>query len=511
MADQEKIVVLVHGWSVQNTDTYGQLPARLEAEAKAEGGPKLDFRNIWLGKYVSFRDEVKLEDISRAFEAAVQRELGSLIKQGRRFICITHSTGGPVVRDWWDRFYVKKGRPGKCPMSHLIMLAPANFGSALAQLGKGRLSRIKSWADNVEPGEGVLDWLELGSPESWQLNMDWLDYAVTTSGQNPVFPFVLTGQSIDRSLFDHVNSYTGEIGSDGVVRAASANLNTQYVKLVQAKPQLIKDGERPAYEAPKLRLSNKDEKVSQRTAFRLVEGVAHSGEEMGILRSIKKSRKTHPTVSAILDCISVSNGTEYRKLCDAFDAETLQVQKDELVEKENRFLLPDHYFIHDPHSMVIFRVMDDRGYIVKDLDLLLTAGPENSPNHLPEGFFRDRQANKRHAGTLTFFLNHALLTGCDVIYNGDGDMLRKQKVGAKSLGFNILPHIADADARATHLVHYLETGLKATAGQLQKFLKPNQTTMVDIVLKRVVRESVFRLSKNRTHVDFHDDPAGPAI
>ncbi len=511
MADQDKIVVLVHGWSVHNTDTYGHLPARLQAEAEAEGGPKLDFRNIWLGKYVSFRDEVKLEDVSRAFEAAVQRELGSLVKEGRRFICITHSTGGPVVRDWWNRFYVSKSRPRKCPMSHLIMLAPANFGSALAQLGKGRLSRIKSWVEDVEPGEGILDWLELGSPESWKLNQDWLDNPVTTTGRNPVFPFVLTGQSIDRSLFDHVNNYTGEIGSDGVVRTASANLNMRYVKLVQENPVLVEDGQRPTYQAPKLRVSRKDEKASQRTAFRLIERRAHSGKEMGILRSIKKSGRVHPTVSAILDCINVSSGADYKKLCDAFDLETSKVQKDELVERENRLLLFDHYFIHDPHSMVIFRVMDDHGHVVKDFDLLLTAGPENSPNHLPEGFFRDRQANKRHPGTISFFLNHALLTGCDDIKNGAGDLLRKQKAGAMSLGFKILPHLTDADARATHLVHYLETGLKATAGQLEKFLKPHQTTMVDIVLKRMVRESVFRLTKNRAHVDFRDDSAGPAI
>ena len=84
MAAQEKIVVLVHGWSVHNTDTYGELPAWLQAEAKASDGLKIDFHNIWLGKYVSFRDEVKLED--------------------------------------------------------------------------------------VEPGEGILDWLELGSAESWKLN-----------------------------------------------------------------------------------------------------------------------------------------------------------------------------------------------------------------------------------------------------------------------------------------------------------------------------------------------------
>jgi len=134
------IILLVHGWSVKNTNTYGELANRLKSEAKKSNGIPVDVRNIWLSKYISFKDEVRLEDLSRAFEAALHRELKNEIKAGRRFACITHSTGGPVVRDWWDRFYLESEK--SCPMSHLIMLAPANFGSALAQLGKGRLSRI---------------------------------------------------------------------------------------------------------------------------------------------------------------------------------------------------------------------------------------------------------------------------------------------------------------------------------------------------------------------------------
>jgi hypothetical protein len=50
------LVVFVHGWSVTNTDTYGELPARLKREAGKDGGPPLDIRNIYLGQYVSFRD-----------------------------------------------------------------------------------------------------------------------------------------------------------------------------------------------------------------------------------------------------------------------------------------------------------------------------------------------------------------------------------------------------------------------------------------------------------------------
>ncbi|HSE12528.1 MAG TPA: alpha/beta fold hydrolase, partial [Rudaea sp.] len=183
------LVVFVHGWSVTNTDTYGELPARLKREASANGGPPLDVRNIYLGQYVSFRDEVRLEDIARAFDAAVADLLADA-GGARRFVCITHSTGGPVVRDWLDRFHVQAGKLASCPLSHLIMLAPANFGSALAQLGKSRLARLANWFDGVEPGQRVLDWLELGSPEACALNSRWInDYAALklTTSADPLF------------------------------------------------------------------------------------------------------------------------------------------------------------------------------------------------------------------------------------------------------------------------------------------------------------------------------------
>ncbi|MBK7031601.1 MAG: hypothetical protein IPH45_21470 [Bacteroidales bacterium] len=60
-----------------------------------------------------------------------------------------------MIRNWWNLYY-KDTRP---PLSHLIMLAPANFGSALARLGKSRLSRIKAWFEGVEPGQEFLNWL----------------------------------------------------------------------------------------------------------------------------------------------------------------------------------------------------------------------------------------------------------------------------------------------------------------------------------------------------------------
>ena len=96
--------VFVHGWSVTNVATYGELPLRLKAEALAEG-IDLEIEEIFLGKYISFHDEVKVADISRAFQVAINEQLTQIINAGERFVCITHSTGGPVMRDWWYTYF----------------------------------------------------------------------------------------------------------------------------------------------------------------------------------------------------------------------------------------------------------------------------------------------------------------------------------------------------------------------------------------------------------------------
>jgi hypothetical protein len=150
------VVIFVHGWSVRNLNTYGQLPTRLR-EGAARLGVQLKIRNLLLSQYISFDDAVTLDDIARTFQQAVVESVLPALEPGERFACITHSTGGPVVRKWLDLFYGSDGL-AHCPMSHLVMLAPANHGSALAQLGKSRLSRIKFLFEGGEPGERVLNW-----------------------------------------------------------------------------------------------------------------------------------------------------------------------------------------------------------------------------------------------------------------------------------------------------------------------------------------------------------------
>jgi hypothetical protein len=284
------IVIFVHGWSVTHTNTYGELPQWLESQSQ-KGALDIQVGNIYLGRYISFNDTVTIDDIARAFDHAVRDELADKLRDGARFACIAHSTGALIVRKWMDLYF--KNTLAQCPMSHLIMLAPANHGSALAQLGKSRLGRIKSFFEGVEPGQCVLDWLELGSDMSWQLNESWLQYNCTKHG---IFCFVLTGQKIDRQLYDAINSYTGEAGSDGVIRVASTNMNYSLLKLHQE-----------GHNGESLVVSNMTR--TQSMAFGVLPGASHSGKTMGIIRSVTMANAAkHPTALWVLMLASQYSG-----------------------------------------------------------------------------------------------------------------------------------------------------------------------------------------------------------
>jgi hypothetical protein len=487
----------VHGWSVRDTVTYGGLPERLKREAKRHPELGLDLRQIWLSEYMSFHNEVGIPDIARAFQAALEKELGRELRQGRRFACITQSTGGPVVRTWLQQNYLAKGL-SETPLSHLIMLAPANFGSALVQLGLAKLSRLRAWFDGVEVGTGVLDWLEIGSPESYALNLEWLKRGTGIIGPAGVFPFVLAGQSRDPLLYDAVNSYTGETGSDGVVRSASANLNFTHLRLEQQTP-VADTKARQGFVAP--RLASLPSPLPPAVPFALLPGLCHSEARMGIMRSVPSRDAPHPTVAAILECLAVHDMAGYARCFDAFKALTAETQAREQVEDRSALGPYDHQRINDPCSMLVFRVRDDQGNTIKDFDLVLTAGPEGDPNHLPPGFFIDRQRNHLEPGTVTYYVNHSRLCGAPAVMNQE-KTLRPTLPGCTHLGLRVIPYPQDG------FVHYLPAVLPATPEHLTAFLKPNQTTLIDVVLRRFVREGVYRLTRSTSPRNFTKQPPG---
>ncbi|MET4570397.1 phospholipase [Rhodanobacter soli] len=475
-------LVFVHGWSVTNTSTYGQLPQQLQQQAAA-AGLALTLADIWLSEYVSFDDAVTMPDLVRAFDHAL-RDLHLL---DASFACITHSTGGPVVREWLRAQRDKPATHSTIRLSHLVMLAPANFGSALAQLGKGLLGRLKAWFGGVEPGQRILDWLELGSAESLSLNLDYIH------SDDPVkrgqFLFVLTGDRPDRKLYDHLNSYTGEDGSDGVVRIAAANLNAHHAVL---SPQANARGDTDTLT---LNLNR-----SPRCAFKLIADAAHSGEERGIMASAAPA-----TVQAILRCLQVRSIDDYESLCDAFEHENAARDADK-VELEPAGPFSPRVHIHDPRSLLIVRLTDEAGEPLTGAGFLFTAGAQASPDLLPAGFLLDRQANSKQRTTISLFLDHSLLAGDDRVADprNSRKTLRAAVASHRPYGASVQP--VDLGG----LVHHA-LARSAAGDDLFAMLGPHQTTVLDVVLPRKIHEGVFRLTQTLTPQDFSRPVAGPVI
>lgn len=477
-------LVFVHGWSVTDTSTYGELPQRIRQQAQA-AGLNLTVADLWLSEYVSFDDAIGMDDLVRAFDHALRR----LALADRHFACITHSTGGPLVRAWLRAQREQPTLFSTLRLSHLVMLAPANFGSALARLGKGVLGRLKAWWQGVEPGQRILDWLTLGSADSLALNLDAIH------GDDPAstgqFLFVLTGDRPDRALYDQLNSYTGEDGSDGVVRIAAANLNANHAVLTLATAANGNE----AIDTLDLQLTR-----APRTAFKLIAGAAHSGRALGIM-----AHAAPATVEAILRCLQVNSATTYAALCDAFDSENAQRDGDK-VELESAGPFVPRVHIHDPRSLLIVRLTDESGRALNGGGFLFTAGDSASPDLMPEGFMLDRQAHPDRPSVLSLFLNYALLAGAARVSDprNTRKTLRAATVAHQPYGARIQP--ADLNG----LVHHA-LAQSAAHDDLLEILGPHQTTVLDVVLPRKMHEGMFRLTRRLTPEDFSQPAAGPVI
>ena len=440
-------LVFIHGWGVTNTDTYGQLPQALTKLMTPEN--QLAVNHIHLGRYISFDDEVRLEDLAIAFNRARLDLLGE-----KPFAVITHSTGAPVMRQWLQMYFAETGN-NICPLTHLIMLAPANHGSALAQLGKSRVGRIKSFFAGVEPGQGILDWLELGSDGQHQLNRQWLEYA---GGTGMPLPFVLTGESIDKQFYDYLNSYTAESGSDGVVRVAATNLNFSYL-LFEQSIQTITGFD--AVNITQLALV-KHVQPNYKTAFEVLSNTSHSGSSKGIMGSVSKRNASKKQVAQrIIQCLAVANENQYQLLAT-------QMQNSLLGKRRFR------------GCMLVIRVVDDAGLAVKDFDIIWLSGDEFTPDQFAKGFLVDKQKNQTNNHVVTFYF--------------DADKLFKVQQG--KIGFRVIPRPDKG------VCYYREAEYRSDAKQVQALLQADQTTMVDVVLQRHISHRTFTLVAPKAGGDF---------
>ena len=127
-------IQLIHGYSSEGKNNsaqeiYGSLPNELRKRHDDKSIFELN-----LSRWISLNDGINLDDVSYAMERGLKAEYSHLLDSG--FNIIIHSTGALVVRNW-----IKNHSPKPSPVNKIVHLAGANFGSGLAHIGKGQLSR----------------------------------------------------------------------------------------------------------------------------------------------------------------------------------------------------------------------------------------------------------------------------------------------------------------------------------------------------------------------------------
>ncbi len=216
---QGKPVLIIHGWS-DKSDSFEPLAGFLKSNG-------FEVVNIFLGDYMSMYDEVTINDLGEAMGKAIKAN--NIPQAPREFDVIVHSTGGLVVRQYLYHYYY--AQPELCPIDHLVMLAPCNFGSPLASLGQsvlGRMFKGWKWDGMFQTGKLVLDALKFASPISWNMALnDLFDPANKIFCPDNLYTTILIGSD----SYEGIASIKHQNGSDGVVRVATANLNARYLRL----------------------------------------------------------------------------------------------------------------------------------------------------------------------------------------------------------------------------------------------------------------------------------------
>ncbi|MEE8146585.1 MAG: hypothetical protein V3T24_03180, partial [Longimicrobiales bacterium] len=355
-------VFLVHGWSVDSTETYQALHIRL-----AVNGYQL--HEVFLGRYVSLDDHVEVADLARAMDRALSDVLGKGSWKGERFHIVTHSTGALPVRHWIAELYGGKKLEGR-PLKNVVFLAGPQFGSRLAHHGKSMLAHIK-WGG--ETGKKILNALELGSAYSWWLNEQWLTPANWKS--KGIRPFCLIGDRVKANfLVRRVLPAAAEKGSDGVIRVPAGNLNFRRYEV-----DLVKKRSRRAGDITGV-------------PFGALADYTHSGDETGIVNSItsKSTRQNHQALRLLLQCLSVANKADYDKAAADLARTTKATRKK-----------------RGAYGQIDFRFRDVDGRPVEDYSIILGYLDGNTVK--PSKVVAHTHKNTVDPHHFTFFLNMAKL------------------------------------------------------------------------------------------------------
>ena len=468
-------VAILHGWS-DTSKSFHRLRSFLEANGHEVAG-------IWLGDYVSMDDDVRVEDVAKRMNAV----LAGAMTAGRLtvpFDLIVHSTGGLVAREWLATFY-PDGRDA--PVKRLIMLAPANFGSRLAAVGKSMIGRVaRGWNNWFQTGEQMLKSLELASPYQWRLTRrDLLDADETGMdgpyGTDRVWPFVITGT---RAYSGGLRQIVNENGSDGTVRAAAANLNAIGLTI-----DFAADPARPTMRRWRSR-------TDVRFPCAIVPDRDHGAVTDPVRPSGGQGDVSDLTAGLILEALACDSIAAYGRIEHAWWelSERTAALATDAARRAAMFPknAPDAQAYHQ-HMQFLVYVRDDHGQPVDDYFLEFfspdTAGEKDAV------LFHSEVLSHVHRNTTApshrcLFIDRTDLLGLFYPSLPEGERRLAMSISAAPIGPNVRYFDSVEEGASGHVVIHQEH-----ASDEDGWLQRNTTHLVEVIVPRQPLDGVFRLSQ----------------
>lgn len=468
-------VLIVHGWS-DTSDSFHDLAAFLGAQG-------FEARELWLGDYISMADDVRVADVGKRMAEVIE----AMIATGElnaSFDMIVHSTGGLVAREWLTTRY--RGAAEACPVKRLVMLAPANYGSKLAGMGKSFLGRVVKGYDNwFQTGSSMLNDLELASPYQWELAQR--DIVVAPGGDNAryygsdrVWPFVIVGTHPYAGLLRQI---VNEDGGDGTVRACAANLNAQGVTI---------DFTRSEDEAV---FSTWNSRLECDVPLAVLPTRTH-GSIVDPLRANTDNQESIAETDAekarlgelILQGLRCPDFDAYRAIRSEWDAVT-----EETANRRNNPGADSAAYFHQ-YMQANFYVVDDHGRPVNDyfLEFLSDTAPSHTEAnvYLHAHVIEDVSVNSQIAASRNVYFDRTdLMEGYYRRLPAGADRVLYLSISAAAPGENIRYFRRESEGAKGQVPVHMEHD--AT----RRWLRRNSTHFVQILIPRMPGKNVFKLAR----------------
>jgi hypothetical protein len=506
--------ILIHGYSSEgatnDADPYArasveQLYGRMVADLSTLDAQPIP---VNVSRYVSLDDGLSVEDLSFGLDRALKADYPGLLESG--FNAIIHSTGALVARNWIRRY---NDPNGKCPLKRLIHLAGANLGSGWAHVGESQFVRFARAALHEQRGLAVLHSLELASDWAIDLHTHFLQPGNDMLRDYGVMEFCLVGNEVPPEYLAAPVRYGKEDGADGVVRVSASNLNFNYLRIsptVSARDidwdlamdyvanmsrhtpmEDPGDSTKGGYYA--LATGSKPGENGRTSApFAIPYATCHSEADgrRSIMSGSVNRQYVLPLVKLALDC-TPETYADVSKQFDAATASTYEkVRSPEhdagIFEKlfgaaESLFsgdpeaaltdLIENPKKEYDPHSQLVFRIVDHLGVPVPDYSIFFNSFGGGQPSKLINCLFEDQHKNLFTANTMNFYIRS---------WTWKGEAWENQIPAVNGVSLEI-----DAVDPGTRRVLYLPVRLDLPNDELLKWIEPHRTTIVDVQLMRL--------------------------